>query len=159
MFEDHRAHAFEVDARIKAIVARRLLAREKFVQLARESFVILAVALRGLAIRFHFSGEVAQGGPGLRAMLAALVPVVRPEGEKNADSDQRDFEEQVEERPSMFSAVQAHVREDARAREHFKLSGRPEWEVRALAFVPGRRYGRGFDLLSTVRDRRSRRGR
>ncbi len=62
-------------------------------QLARESFVILAVAERGLAIRLHFSGEVAQGGLGLCAMLAALVPVVRPEGEKNADSYQRNLEE------------------------------------------------------------------
>ena len=55
--------------------------------------MILAVALRGLAIRFHFSGEIAQSGLGLRAMLAVFVPVVRPEGEKNADSYQRDFEE------------------------------------------------------------------
>ena len=95
MFEDDRAHAFEVDALVKAIVSRRLFAREKFVQLARERFVVLAVALRGLAIRFHFAGEIAQGGPGLRAMLAVLVPVVRPEGEKNADSYQRDFEDQI----------------------------------------------------------------
>ena len=69
----------------------------------RESFVILAVTLRGLAIRFHFAGEIAQGSLGVRAMLAVLVPVVRPKGEKNADSDQRDFDDQVEERPSMFS--------------------------------------------------------
>jgi hypothetical protein len=82
-----------VNALIKAIAAGRFLAREKLVQLARERFVILAVTLRGLAIRFHFSGEVAQGGPGLRAMLAVLVPVIRPESEKNADGDERDFEE------------------------------------------------------------------
>jgi len=69
----------------------------------RESFVILAVTLRGLAIRFHFAGEIAQGDLGLRVMLAVLVPVVRLKGEKNADSDQRDFDDQVEERPSMFS--------------------------------------------------------
>src|SRR6266404_1499127 len=101
MFENHRAHAFEVDALIKAIVARRLFAREKF--------VILEVALHGLAIRFHFFRKIAQGGLGLRAMLAVLVPVVRPEGEKNTDSDQRDFDEQVEERSSMFYAAQTHA--------------------------------------------------
>jgi len=38
--------------------------------------------LRGLAIRFHFSGEIAQGGLGLRAMLAVFVPIVRPQGKK-----------------------------------------------------------------------------
>jgi hypothetical protein len=32
-----RAHAFEVDALIKAIFARRLFAREKFLQLARDA--------------------------------------------------------------------------------------------------------------------------
>ncbi len=62
-------------------------------------------------IRFHFAGEIAQGSLGVRAMLAVLVPVVRPEGEKNTDSYERDFDEQVEERPSMFSAAQAHARE------------------------------------------------
>ena len=103
MFEDHRAHLLEVDALVKAIVGWRLFAPEKFAQFARESFVILTAALRGLAIHFHFAGEIAQGGLGLRAMLAVLVPVVRPKGEKNADSDQRDFDDQVEERPSMFS--------------------------------------------------------
>ena len=97
MFEGDRAHAFEVDALIEAIVARRLFAFEKFVELARESFVILAVALRGLAIRFHFSSEIAQSGLALRAMLAVFVPVVRPQGEKYADSYERDFEEQVKE--------------------------------------------------------------
>jgi hypothetical protein len=80
------------------------------VQLARERFVILAVALRDLTIRFHFSGEISEGGLGLRAMLAVLVPVVRPESEKNAGSDQRDFKEEVEERSSIFSAAQAHAR-------------------------------------------------
>jgi hypothetical protein len=84
---------------------------EKLIQLARKSFVIWAVALRSLAVGFHFSDKIAQSGPGLRAMLAVLVPVVRPEGKKNTDSYQRDFEDQVEERPSMFSAAQAHARE------------------------------------------------
>src|SRR5438270_12689652 len=82
MFEDHRAHLLEVDAIVKAIVGWRLFAPEKFAQFARESFVILTAALRGLAIHFHFAGEIAQGGLGLRAMLAVLVPVVRPKGEK-----------------------------------------------------------------------------
>src|SRR6059058_1533705 len=56
--------------------------------LARESFVIGAVALRGLAVGFHFGGEIAQGGPGLRAMLAVLVPVVCPQGKKDAYGNQ-----------------------------------------------------------------------
>src|SRR4029077_12172890 len=116
MFEDNRAQAFEVDALIKALVTRRLFAHEKFVQFARESIVILAVALRSLAIRFHFSGEIAQGGLGLRAMLAVFVPIVRPQGKKNTDRYQRDFDEQVEERPSMFSAAQAHAREYGQVR-------------------------------------------
>ena len=77
MFEDDRAQPFEVDALIKAVIARRLFAGEKFAQFARESFVILAVALRGLAIRFHFVSEIAERGPGLCAMLAVLVPVIR----------------------------------------------------------------------------------
>src|SRR6266478_2688005 len=97
MFEDHRAHAFEVDALIKAIFARRLFAREKFAQLAREGFVISAVALHGLAVGLHFAGEIAQGGPSLRAILAVFVPIIRPQSEKDADRYQRDFEDQVKE--------------------------------------------------------------
>jgi len=97
MFEDHWAHAFVVDALIKAIFARRLFARAKFAQLAHECFVIGPVALRGLAVGFHFSGEIAQGGPSLRTMLLVFVPIIGPQGEKDADRYQRDFEEQVEE--------------------------------------------------------------
>jgi hypothetical protein len=59
-------------------------------------------------------------------MLAVFVPVVRPKGEKNADRYERDFEEQIEERSSMFSAAQAHAREDARVTRHFKLSRESE---------------------------------
>src|SRR5207248_7714299 len=109
MFEDYRAHAFEVDASIKAIFARRLFAREKFAQLARERFVICAVALRGLMIRFHFAGEIAQGGLGLRAMFTVFVPVVRPQGEKNANGNEDDLDQQAKERP--LSAAEAHGRE------------------------------------------------
>lgn len=94
-------------------------------QLARESLVILPVLLRGLAIRFHFSREVAQSGLGLRTMLAVLVPVVRPQSDKNADRDQGDFEQQVEERPWM-SAKQAHAQECAAASGHFKSSREEE---------------------------------
>jgi len=97
MFEDYRAHAFEMDALIKAIFARRLLAREKFAQFARERFVIGAVALHSLTVGFHFGSEIAQGRPSLRAMLAVFVPIIRPQSEKDADRYQRDFEEQVEE--------------------------------------------------------------
>src|SRR5437868_11244937 len=111
MFEGHRAHTLEVDALVKTIVGRWLFALEKFVQFARESFVILAVTLRGLAIHFHFGGEIAQGISPLCAMLAVLVPAIRPESEKNADSYQRYFDGQVEERPSMLSAAQVHTGE------------------------------------------------
>jgi len=121
MFEDDRAQAFEVDALIKAVIARRLFAGEKFAQFARESFVILAVALRGLAIRFHFVSEIAERGPGLRAMLAVLVPVIRQESEKNPDRYERDFEEKVEQRS--FSAVQAHACESmAESKRRFQAS-------------------------------------
>src|SRR5207237_3619235 len=109
MFEDHRAHAFKVDALIKAIFVRRLFAREKFAQLVRERFVICAVALRGLTIGFHFGGEIAQSGLGLRAMLTVFPPIIRPQGEKDAHRYQRDFEEQVEKRS--LSAADADGRE------------------------------------------------
>src|SRR5437868_4570655 len=121
MFEDHRAHAFKVDALIKAIFVRRLFAREKFAQLARERFVICAVALRGLTIGFHFGGEIAQSGLGLRAMLTVFLPIIRPQGEKDAHRYQRDFEEQVEKRS--LSAADAHGRE-YRSRELGASSGR-----------------------------------
>src|SRR6266581_4541632 len=109
MFEDYWAHAFEVDALIKAVFVRRLFAREKFAQLARERFVICAVALRGLAIGFHFSDKIAQRGLGLRAMFAVLVPIVRPQGKEDAHSNEDDLEKEVEERP--LSAAEAHGRE------------------------------------------------
>src|SRR5437763_3267684 len=109
MFEDYWAHAFEVDALIKAVFVRRLFAREKFAQLARERFVICAVALRGLAIGFHFSDKIAQRGLSLRAMFAVLVPIVRPQGKEDAHSNEDDLEKEVEERP--LSAAEAHGRE------------------------------------------------
>src|SRR5437762_12954443 len=109
MFEDYRAHAFEVDALIKAIFACRLFAREKFAQLGRERFVIWRVALRGLAVGFHFSDKFAQGGHGLRAMFAVFVPIVRPQGEKNANGNEDDLDQQAKERP--LSAAEAHGRE------------------------------------------------
>ena len=67
--------------------------------------MILAGALCSLEIRFHLSDEVAQRSLGLRAMLAVLVPVVRQEAKKNGDGDKGDFDEQAEERSSMFSAA------------------------------------------------------
>jgi hypothetical protein len=79
--------------------------------------------LRRFAVRFHFPGEVTQSVLGLRAMLALLVPAIGPEGEKDADSYQRDLEQEIEERPSMFSAAQAHAREYAPAIVRFKPSG------------------------------------
>jgi hypothetical protein len=53
--------------------------------------------LCGLPVRFHFASEIAQGGPSLRAMLAVFVPIIGPQGEKDADRYQHDFEDQVEE--------------------------------------------------------------
>ena len=50
-----------------------------------------------------------EGGPSLRAMLAILVPVVCPQGEKNAYGNEDDLEKQVEERP--LFAAEAHGRE------------------------------------------------
>src|SRR5260370_39264263 len=100
-----------MDFLTKALLARGFIATKKLNQLARESFVIRAVALRGLAIGVHFGGEVAQGGLSLRAMLAVLVPIVSPQGEKDAYGNEDDFDQQVEEGSSMFVAVQAHGRE------------------------------------------------
>ena len=71
--------------------------------------MIGAVALRRLAVGFHFAGEIAQGGLSLRAMLAVFVPIIRPQSEKDADGYEDDFEEQVEERA--LSAAKAHARE------------------------------------------------
>src|SRR5437773_2276105 len=103
VLEDDRTHPFEMDFFTEAFLARRLFAAEKLLQFARESFVIGAVALRGLAVGFHFSGKIAQGGLGLRAMLAVFVPVVCPQGKKNAYGDEGDLEKQVDETSSMFS--------------------------------------------------------
>ncbi|MGB8342414.1 MAG: hypothetical protein WCE51_12555 [Chthoniobacterales bacterium] len=55
-------------------------------------------------------------------MFAIFVPVVGQEAEKNANRDKPDFEEEVEERPSVFSAGPAHRRKYARVVGHFKLS-------------------------------------
>src|SRR5207247_8374690 len=98
-----------MDFLIEAFLARRLFAAEKLLQLARESFVICAVALRGLAIGFHFVDEIAQRSLGLRAMLVIFVPVVRPQGKEDAHSNEDDLEKEVEERP--LSAAEAHGRE------------------------------------------------
>jgi len=64
-------------------------------QLASEGFVVLAFASDGLLVRPQFVGEIAQGGMGQRTVLAFLVPVVRPQREKNADADEDDFQDNV----------------------------------------------------------------
>ena len=58
---------------------------------------------------FHFASEIAQGGPSLRAMLAVFVPIIRPQGKKDADSYEDNLKEQVGKRAS--SAVKTHARE------------------------------------------------
>src|SRR5437773_9398962 len=98
-----------MDFLIEAFLARRLFAAEKLLQLARESFVICAVALRGLAIGFHFSDKIAQRGLGLRPMFAVLVPIVRPQGKEDTHSNEDNLEKEGEERP--LSAAEAHGRE------------------------------------------------
>src|SRR5437660_10622134 len=97
-----------MDFLTKALLSGRLTATEKLNQLARESFVIRAVALCGLAVRFHFASEIAQGGPSLGAMLAVFVPIIRPQGQKDADSYEDNLKQQVEER-ALFAA-EAHWR-------------------------------------------------
>src|ERR1700738_5023093 len=99
-----------MDFLIETVLARGLFAMEKLIQLARESFVIGAVALRGLKVGFHFSGKIAQDGLGLRAMLAIFVPTVRPQGEKDAYGNEDDLDKQVDECSSVFSAAQTHGR-------------------------------------------------
>jgi len=105
---DDRTHPLEMDFLTKALLTGRLTATEKLNQLARESFVIRAVALCGLAVRFHFASEIAEGGPSLRAMLAVFVPIIRPQGKKNADRYEDNLKEQVGKRAS--SAVKTHAR-------------------------------------------------
>jgi hypothetical protein len=97
VFVDDRTHSLKMDFLTKAVLARGLIATEKLNQLARESFVIGAVALGSLAVGFHFSDKITQGSLGLRAMLAVFVPVVRPQGEKDAYGNEDDLEKQVEE--------------------------------------------------------------
>src|SRR5213595_3824237 len=120
-----------MDLLIKAFLVRRLFAAEKLLQFAPESLVIFAVALRGLAVGFHFSCEIAQGGPSLRAMLAVLVPVVCPQGEKNAYGNEDDLEKQVEERP--LFAAEAHRREYL----SMELGARSEAQPRSYQRLPG----------------------
>src|SRR5438046_6700879 len=143
MFEDYWAHAFEVDALIKAVFVRRLFAREKFAQLARGRFVICAVALRGLAIGFHFSDKIAQRGLGLCAMFAVLVPIVRPQGKEDADSNEDDLEKEVEERP-LFAAV-AHGREY----RSMELGARIRLRARLRRDRAGERFVRVFHGVAT----------
>ena len=97
MFVDDRTHPFEMDFLTEAVLARGFFAAEKLNQLARESFVIWAVALRSLEVCFHFSDKIAQSALGLRAMLAVFVPIIRPQGEKDTYGNGSDFEKQVEE--------------------------------------------------------------
>ena len=96
-----------MDFLTKALLARGLIAAEKLNQLARERLVIGTVALGSLAVGFHFAGKIAQGGLGLRAMLAVFVPIIRPQGEKDAYGNEDNLEKQVEERP--LPAAEAHT--------------------------------------------------
>ena len=105
---DDRAHPFEMDFLSETILARGIFATEKLNQLAGETFVIWAVALRGLEVGFHFSNKIAQGGLGQRLMLAVFVPIVRPQGEKDTYGNGDDLEERVDKFSSMFSAAQTH---------------------------------------------------
>jgi hypothetical protein len=77
-------------------------------QLASEGFVVLAFASDGLLVRPQFVGEIAQGGMGERTVLAFLVPVVRPQREKNADADEDDFQDNVKQGLLVFPTAQAH---------------------------------------------------
>ena len=112
MQRDRQLHRTEVGRQMAAGPADR--AYDEFAQLARERFVICAVVLNSLAVGFHFAGEIAQSGHGLRAMLAVFVPIIRPQGKKDADSNEDNLKEQVEERA--LSAAEAHGREYGRAK-------------------------------------------
>ncbi len=121
MFEDDRAHAFEVDALVKG--ARRSAAR-----CSREIRAARARGFRDIGGCARVAWRFASISPAkFRSAAWACARCSRSscqlfahKSEKNADSYQRDFEEQVEERSSMFSAAQAHAREYARVSGHFK---------------------------------------
>ncbi|PYI91521.1 MAG: hypothetical protein DMF03_03290 [Verrucomicrobia bacterium] len=116
MLVDDRAHPFEMDFLSETVLARGIFATEKLNQLAGESFVIWAVALRGLEV-----------GSGQRLMLAVFVPIVRPQGEKDTYGNGDDLEEQVDKFSSMFSAAQTHGRDLCRGLagiSSFQVEGR-----------------------------------
>src|ERR1041385_3459417 len=77
-------------------------------QLASESVVVLAFVSDGLLVRPQLVAEIAQAGMGQRAVLALLVPVVRPKCEKNPNADEDDFQDNVEQGLLVFPAAQAH---------------------------------------------------
>jgi hypothetical protein len=77
-------------------------------QSASESVVVLAFVSDGLLVRPQLVREIAEGGMGQGAVLAFLVPVVRPKCEKNANADEDDFQDNVEQGLLVFPAAQAH---------------------------------------------------
>jgi hypothetical protein len=58
----------------------------------------------------HFFDEITERGPGLRVVLTVFVPVVRPQGKKDADGNEDDFEEKAEEGAATFTIAKAHER-------------------------------------------------
>ena len=109
--------------------------------------MVLAVALRGLEIGLNFVRKIAQGRLTLGAMLPILVPVIRPEGEKDASGDEHDFDEEIQERPSMFSTSQAHARDYGRRSSDIS-SFQPEVKKRVLSSTfTSEQAAAGFPIL------------
>jgi hypothetical protein len=108
MLEYDRANSLELNPLLEPLFGRRFVADKEFMQLASEGFVVLAFASDGLLVRPQFVGEIAQGGMGQRTVLAFLVPVVRPQREKNADADEDDFQDNVKQGLLVFPTAQAH---------------------------------------------------
>jgi hypothetical protein len=79
--------------------------------------------LRGIAVGFHFADKIAQGSLGLCAMLVVFVPIVRPQGEKDAYGNEDDLEKQVDECSSMFRRAGSWARSSPGVGRYFKLPG------------------------------------
>jgi hypothetical protein len=52
--------------------------------------------LCSLEVSLHFSDKITQGRRPLRPVLAGFVPIVRPQGKKNANGNGDDLQEQAE---------------------------------------------------------------
>jgi hypothetical protein len=110
VFKDDGPHPFEMHLALHPFVRHGLYALEEQVKLTGKRFVIGPILFHRLLVRLHFADEIAQGGAGLRPMLAILVPIARQKGEENADRNQDHLDHETGKSLSMFMPGSAHMR-------------------------------------------------